>query len=303
MKPLTPADIPAPAVFEAARAEFRARIIAHKARRRVAVGAHVTLLFEDRETLRWQVLEMCRVEGTRSADGVQHELDVYNALLPGARELSATLFIEITELKNIRPELDRLIGLDEHVELRVGGAALRAHFDEKQLEADRLSAVQYLRFVLSEEQVRAFRDPAQTVSLAISHPAYAHETTLEAALRETLARDFDGGAAPLLDFAKFANATPKTRTPEIAHTVQASAREALRLFQTARADGEDSAFTLLEKVLVTAARARAFAERAAHAARNNLPDSAQNFEARAAEHAQACVTALTELNKRCEQKP
>jgi len=86
-------------VFEAIRDDLRARVIAHKAPRRVALGDRVTLLFEDRETIRWQVLEMCRVERTRDASGVAHEIAVYNELIPGARELSATMFIEITETR------------------------------------------------------------------------------------------------------------------------------------------------------------------------------------------------------------
>ena len=101
--------------YEAVRPELRAAIIEHKRERRVPVGDRVTLVFEDRETLRWQVLEMARVEQIRDRDALQRELDVYNELVPGEDELSATLFVEIPDLERIRPELDRLIGQLEAV--------------------------------------------------------------------------------------------------------------------------------------------------------------------------------------------
>lgn len=198
MKPLELVDIPQVEVFAAQREAWRTRIIAHKAERRVPVGDRVSLLFEDRETLRWQVLEMCRVEGTRSPAGVQHELDVYNALMPGAGELSATLSIEITNLAEIRPELDRLIGIDEHVLLRVGAEEIRARFDEKQFEEDRISALQYIRFALDEKQALALAEPETPAALVIDHPAYTHEAALSQEVRSQLLTDLAGGCAPLV---------------------------------------------------------------------------------------------------------
>ena len=120
------------------RANFRNAIIAHKRNRRIAVGKKVTLLFEDRETLRFQVQEMLYVERISDPVRVRHELDVYNELMPEQGELSATLFVEITDAPSIRPELDRLVGIDEHVFLELGDAQaperIHAHFDPKQFE-------------------------------------------------------------------------------------------------------------------------------------------------------------------------
>ncbi len=202
MNPLTLADIPDAAVFEACRDELRGRIIAHKDRRRIEIGDRVTLLFEDRETLRWQVLEMCRVEGTRDEAGIQNELDAYNELIAGEDELSATLFVEITDMAEIRPELDRLIGMDEHVLLEVGDCAVRATFDPKQMEEDRISAVQYIRFSLPPDAAAAFRSGSAPVTLTIDHPAYTRQALLAPEVRETLAADLSGGCAPLLDFSR-----------------------------------------------------------------------------------------------------
>ena len=214
MTPLSAADIPALDVFETIRDELRARVIAHKAPRRVAVGDRVTLLFEDRETLRWQILEMCRVERTRDASAVAHEIAVYNELIPGPRELSATMFIEITESAQIRSELDRLLGIDECVALRIGSERVRAQFDARQLEEDRISAVHYLRFALSDAQVAAFRAAAQPVALLVDHPAYQAEARLSDETRASLGVDLTRDPAPLLDFSLASSAAPRDRVLE-----------------------------------------------------------------------------------------
>ncbi len=164
-----------------------------KRRRRVAVGDRVTLLFENRETLRFQVQEMLRVERIRAGDAVQAELDVYNELMPGPGELSATLFIEITDTARIKPELDRLVGLDAHVSLVLDeGAderAARATFDPRQRDDERISAVQYVRFPLDLGLQAALADPAVRARLRIDHPAYRCETELSPPLRAQLLAD------------------------------------------------------------------------------------------------------------------
>jgi len=214
MTPLAASDIPSLEVFEAIRDALRARVIAHKAPRRVGVGDRVTLLFEDRETLRWQILEMCRVERTRDAAGVANEVAVYNELIPGARELSATMFIEITEPEKIRRELDRMLGIDDCVWLAVGARRTKAKFDARQLEADRISAVHYLRFTLSAEDVAAFGDAGTPVALQVEHPAYRESTPLSPATRASLWVDLTGDPAPLLDFAHAASSAPRDRVLE-----------------------------------------------------------------------------------------
>jgi hypothetical protein len=207
VNPLTPADLPSLEVFEAEREAMRAAVIAHKAARRVALGDRVTVLFEDRETIRWQVLEMCRVEGIRDDAGMAQELAIYNELVPGPGELSATLFIEITEAKRIRPELDRLIGLHERVALEIGQERVPARFDPRQLEEDRISAVHYLRFALTPGQIARFDDAEVPVTLRIDHANYGARTLLSAATRRSLAVDLRGDPEPIFRFA----AAPKPR--------------------------------------------------------------------------------------------
>jgi len=211
MKPLEAADILDLESYEAVRDAYRARVIEHKRARRVALGDRVTLVFEDRETVRYQIQEMTRIERIEDPEKVQHEIDVYNGLLPGSGELSATLFIEIPGLAQIRPELDRLLGIDECVFLEIGaddrGAGaqraperVQATFDAKQMEEDRISAVHYVRFALSREQHGrlARGEPA---ALVVEHGAYGARAPLDDATRASLLRDLNDDPPELLDAA------------------------------------------------------------------------------------------------------
>ena len=189
MKPLAPDEILPRDAYEAVRPDFRAEIIALKSIRRVAVGDRVSVVFENRETLRFQVQEMCRVERIDDPAAIQRELDVYNELMPGAGQLSATLFIEIPDLARIRPELDRLLGIDEHVALEIGSVRVPAAFDRRQLSEERISAVHYLRFSLDAKARASLADAAVPVRLAIDHPAYGHAATLSPETRASLLAD------------------------------------------------------------------------------------------------------------------
>lgn len=191
MKPIVIDEILDLTAYEKVRQEFRARIIELKAPRRVSVGNELTFLFENRDTVRFQIQEMLRAERTVREEDIQLELDVYNELIPGEHELSATLMIEIQAAGRVRETLDRLIGIDEHVFLDIGDATVRATFDPKQFEEDRISAVQYVRFPLGPELAARFRDPSVPVRLRVDHPSYAASAAVEGASRESLAADLD----------------------------------------------------------------------------------------------------------------
>jgi hypothetical protein len=202
MRPLGADEIVDLERYARLRADYRDRVIAYKRSRRMALGERVSLVFEDRETLRFQVQEMLWIERIREPAKVAQELAVYNELMPGAGELSATLLIEITDGAAIRPELDRLIGIDEHVFLVLGeGAgeeALRARFDRKQLAEDRISAVQYLRFRLDEARAERFRDPRVRARIRIDHPSYRREDEIPEPVRAQLIQDLSREPEPLL---------------------------------------------------------------------------------------------------------
>ena len=191
MKRLGAGDLLDLVAYEKTRESARARVIELKRPRRIAVGPELTFIFENRDTVWFQVQEMMRTERLVEDAQIQAELDVYNELIPAEHGLSATLMIEITTSERIRETLDRLVGIDEQVFLEVGGQRVQAAFDPKQFEQDRISAVQYVRFPLGPASAAAFRDPTQPVWLRVDHPNYQHRVAIEGASRSSLARDLD----------------------------------------------------------------------------------------------------------------
>ena len=189
--PLTLDDIADLRAYERERDEFRRHVIALKKRRRVGVGPFVTLLFENRETVRFQIQEMARVEKLLTDEAIQTELDIYNPLIPRAGTLCATLFIELTSEEDLRLWLPDLVGIERAVELRLAdGSTVVAIPDEQhesQLTRETITAsVHYVRFELTPAQIEAFASgPA---ALATTHRNDAHETTLgEETVAELLA--------------------------------------------------------------------------------------------------------------------
>ena len=189
MRPLRRDELLDLVAYERIRPEFLGRTIARKKPRRIAVGDRLTFIFENRETVRFQIQEMLRAERAVKEDKILDELAVYNELIPGADELSATLMIEIPETQRIRAELDRLIGIDEQVFLDVGSRSVRASFDPKQFESDRISAVQYVRFPLGPALARAFCDRDQPVRLRVEHPNYRESAEIAGDSRDSLIAD------------------------------------------------------------------------------------------------------------------
>jgi hypothetical protein len=189
VKKLEPGEILDLTAYEKIRPQFVEKMIALKRPRRIAVGDRLTFIFENRDTVTFQVQEMTRAERTVDDAKIAEEVAVYNELVPDEHQLSATLMIEIPQLNRVRAELDRLVGIDEHVLLHVGDQTVRATFDEKQFEADRISAVQYIKFPLGEPLAKAFCDPTTPVVLAVDHPNYREETKIDGASRESLIGD------------------------------------------------------------------------------------------------------------------
>lgn len=176
--------------YEQGREQFRRRIIDLKKQRRVSVGDRVTLVFENHDTMLFQVQEMLRAERIVDVDKVRDEIEVYNALVPDPGELSATLLIEITESDRIRDELVRLIGIDEAVRLEIGDRfAIRGQFEPGHSKEDKLSAVQYVRFVFDDAARAAFVSGTEPVRLVIEHPSYRHAAVLTDPVRASLAQD------------------------------------------------------------------------------------------------------------------
>jgi hypothetical protein len=172
--------------YERQREAYRSRIIALKQRRRVSLGPLMTLVFENRETLRFQVQEMIRAERILEPSKVQDELDVYNELLPTPQELSATLLIEITEAASMKEWLDRFMGLDRGrtVAIAAGGETAFGEFEGGHSHDTKISAVHFVRFRPNEVMRRAFADLRQPVSLMVNHNGYEQTVPVPGTLRE-----------------------------------------------------------------------------------------------------------------------
>jgi hypothetical protein len=175
------------------RSAFRARVLAHKRNRIVHLGPHVTLLFEDELTIRYQIQEMLRIEKTFDESGIQQEVDVYNPLVPDGSNLKATMLLEYEDADARHAALAQLRGIEDHVFMRVAGfPVVRAIADEDldRENDDKTSAVHFVRFELTPAMIAAFK-AGTPVALSIDHPNYQAEVAMISPLvQETLASDF-----------------------------------------------------------------------------------------------------------------
>src|SRR3954462_1969107 len=195
MSKLTLDDIVDLRAYERERDEFRQHIIDLKKKRRVPVGPIVTLVFENRDTIRFQIQEMARAERMLRDDQIQGELDAYNPLIPGPGLLSATLFIELRSKEELMEWLPKLVGIERSVEVTIGegdGAAVIRSVPEEahsaQLTREEITpSVHYVRFELSDGQIERFG--RERVTVGINHPAYQEATVLSDDSRTSLLAD------------------------------------------------------------------------------------------------------------------
>jgi hypothetical protein len=190
MRKLTPEDVLPLDEYLRVRDQMRSRLRGERARRRVPVGDRVSLHFENRDTVLFQIAEMMRVENIRDAAKIAEEVRVYNDLIAGDGELRATFFVEITDRGRIREDLDSLIGLESRgLYLVVDGERIPAEFEPGHAREDRISAVHYVRFVLSPEQHRKIVSGETAVEVVIEHPGYSAHAVLASDTRAALADD------------------------------------------------------------------------------------------------------------------
>lgn len=173
--------------YTKARPALRAEIIQHKKLRSVRLGNHVSLLFEDEKTLRYQIQEMLRIEKIFDEEGIQSELDVYNALMPEGSNFKATMLIEYSNEVERKAALAKLIGVEDRLFVQVEGQARAYAIADEDLDREndeKTSAVHFVRFELSAEMKKALKSGAQMM-IGCDHPNYpAH---LEELPLETLA--------------------------------------------------------------------------------------------------------------------
>ncbi|AUW93988.1 MAG: DUF3501 domain-containing protein [Sulfobacillus thermosulfidooxidans] len=188
MKPLTLADIASAEQFAKERDALRKRLIALKKIRRVDVGPRIAIVFENRETMRFQIQEMCRIEHITDPRLIQQEIDIYNELLPLGHAIGATLLIALTQEDDIAQVLQQLSGVEEHVFLVGEGFRVHAQAEAGRSTEEKTSAVHYLTFNFTLDQINALA-LSPRVSLAIHHAGYDFQTVLEDMTKASLLAD------------------------------------------------------------------------------------------------------------------
>jgi hypothetical protein len=180
--------------YSVERPRLRAEIIAHKQLRTVQVGPNMTWLFEDRATIRYQVLEMLRVERIFEAAGIQDELDAYNPLIPAGSNWKATLLLEFPDPAARQVALSQLIGVEDRCWVRVSEMERVFAIADEDLErenAEKTSAVHFLRFELSPTMIAAAKSGA-SLSVGVDHENYRHSVApLPAMVRDALILDLE----------------------------------------------------------------------------------------------------------------
>ena len=191
MKSIHRDEVLDPATYERARDGLLEQVIAEKKKRRLLVSNEVSVLFENRMTVLSQIHEMLRAERITSEEGIRHEIETYNELIPSEHELSATMFIEIADKAEREKRLVELAGLERHLGLWMDGTMVRTRFDARSLLPDRTTAVHYLKFPLGPRLAERFRQAREEVEIAwvIDHPRLSVRTAFPPHLVRALAED------------------------------------------------------------------------------------------------------------------
>jgi hypothetical protein len=177
--------------YARSRNEFRAQVIEHKKRRTVHLGEHLTLLFEDELTVRYQVQEMLRIERIFEEDGIRHELEAYNPLVPDGSNWKATMLLEYPEENERRRMLAKLKGIERRVWVqREGDSRIYAIADEdlERENDEKTSSVHFLRFELDAAARAALRSGA-ALGIGVDHPQYDAAVRVEGPIRDSLVAD------------------------------------------------------------------------------------------------------------------
>ena len=191
MRPIARSEVLDLGAYEAVREPFRARVLALKKARYVALGSNMTLLFENRDTALLQIQEMIRTERITSEKAILHEIETYNDLVPGDGELSATLFIEYEDRILRDRMLVALAGVEDKFYVEAGEERSRVVPDRLGADATRTTAVQYLKFPLGAGAAAAIRSGTGPVRVGVEHPAYSAVATLERATLLSLRDDLE----------------------------------------------------------------------------------------------------------------
>lgn len=193
MNKLTLGDLHTLEAYAMLRSEFRARVMEHKKHRRLPLGEHVTLIFEDRLTMQYQIQEMLRVERIFEEQGILDELNAYNPLIPDGSNWKATMMIEYEDEEERHLALQRLVGIEDQTWIQIGDAdPVRAIADEdiERSTESKTSSVHFLRFELPADMIAALKSGA-FLRAGVSNTHYSHTAEASEAMRESLIADLD----------------------------------------------------------------------------------------------------------------
>jgi hypothetical protein len=192
MQKLTRADLLSLEQYAEQRPAFRDKVLAHKRHRRVHLGEHAALYFEDRLTMQYQIQEMLRVERIFEPQAIEEELAAYNPLIPDGTNLKATFMLEYADVAKRREALQTLAGIEHKVWIAVNGQEkvwAAADEDMERGDEDKTSAVHFLRFEFTAAMIAALQEGAP-LTMGIDHPGYQVVVEVSQAVRDTLANDF-----------------------------------------------------------------------------------------------------------------
>ncbi len=194
MSKLTRDDLFSLEEYAEKRPDFRAMVMEHKKHRKVHLGENMTLYFEDRLTMQYQIQEMLRIEKIFEKDGIQEELDTYAPLIPDGRNLKATFMVEYDDVDERKDALGKLMGVEDKVWVQVKGFDKAYAIADEDLErdnAEKTSAVHFMRFELSDEMAQAVK-AGQDISVGVEHENYSFTVdSLAKPVRDSLSADFD----------------------------------------------------------------------------------------------------------------
>ncbi len=191
--PLNRSDLMSLEQYAERRNDFRSKVIAHKKHRRVGIGPHLFLYFEDRLTIQYQIQEMLRIEKIFEADGIEEELETYNPLIPDGSNLKATAMLEYQDVGERKRQLALLKGIEDQVWLQVDGFDRVYAISNEDLERsneDKTSAVHFMRFELDSAMISALRSGADML-FGTDHDAYAFKVTASEKTRQALLQDLN----------------------------------------------------------------------------------------------------------------
>jgi hypothetical protein len=191
---LTAQDLYSLEQYSAHRPDYKRRAVEHRKRRQIRLGMNMTLHFEDRVTVQYQIQEMLLIERTFSQQGIQDELDAYNPLIPTGTNLKATLTLEYGDPQVRQQQLSRLRGVEDRVYVKVEGydpVYAVADEDLDRSNDEKTAAVHFLRFELTAEMIAALRDQQAGLTVGVDHTDYSHSALVYAGAVQSLIQDFD----------------------------------------------------------------------------------------------------------------